>query len=316
MNASANSGRLVIGTRGSPLALVQANMVRDLLLEAHPGIDVTLSVIKTSGDRFGDRPLAEIGGKGLYTKEIEEEMLAGGIDIAVHSMKDLATVLPEGLSIPCMLPREDPRDVLLNRVSGVTGIKDLPQGVRVGTASLRRQAQLLNQRPDISVVPMRGNVGTRMEKLAAGEVDAALLALAGLKRLGLAHEAKVVLSEDEMLPAVGQGAIGIQCRAQDHDAETLLAPLNDPATAIAVSAERALLGGLDGSCRTPIAALARITGDGILSLTARVVAPDGSARFDAERSGPKSDAEALGRDAAAELRRRAGAAFFAALGGA
>ena len=316
MNASANSGRLVIGTRGSPLALVQANMVRDLLLDAHPGIDVALSVIKTSADRFGDRPLAEIGGKGVFTKEIEEEMLAGSVDIAVHSMKDVATVLPEGLSIPCMLPREDPRDVLLSRVSGVTGIKDLPEGVRVGTASLRRQAQLLNQRPDISVVPMRGNVGTRMEKLAAGEVDAALLALAGLKRLGLAHEAKIVLSQDEMLPAVGQGAIGIQCRAQDHDAKTLLAPLNDPATVLAVGAERALLGGLDGSCRTPIAALAQISGDGILSLRARVVAPDGSARFDAQRSGPQAHAEALGREAAAELRRRAGAAFFAALGGA
>ncbi len=315
MSASADSGRLVIGTRGSPLALVQANMARDLLLAAHPGIDVALSVIKTSGDRFGDRPLAEIGGKGLFTKEIEEEMLAGAIDIAVHSMKDVATVLPDGLVISCMLAREDPRDVLLTAISGIKAIKDLPQGARVGTGSLRRKAQTLYLRADLSVVPMRGNVGTRMDKLAAGEVDATFLALAGLKRLGLVQDAGIILGEDEMLPAVAQGAIGIQCRADDETALTALKPLDHGPTAIAIAAERALLGGLDGSCRTPIAALARINGDGVLNLSARVVAPDGSARFDAERSGPQADAEALGRDAAAELRGRAGEAFFAALGG-
>ena len=315
MNVSTDSGRLVIGTRGSPLALVQANMVRDLLLEAHPGIDVALAVIKTSGDRILDQPLSESGGKGMFTKEIEEEMLAGSVDIAVHSMKDVATILPDGLAVPCMLAREDPRDVLLTGISGVEGIKDLPQGAVAGTASLRRKAQVLNLRPDISVVPMRGNVGTRMAKLAAGEVDAAFLALAGLKRLGLDHEAKIILPVDEMLPAVAQGAIGIECRAHDETALAALEPLNHALTTTAVAAERALLAGLDGSCRTPIAALARITDDGTLELAARVVAPDGSACFDATRSGPQAQAEALGRDAAAELRDRAGEAFFAALGG-
>jgi len=314
MNGDAKDGALVIGTRGSPLALAQANMVRDLLGGAHPGLEVTLSVIKTSGDRFLDRPLAEIGGKGLFTKEIEDAMVAGLIDIAVHSMKDVPTVLPVGLHIPCLLPREDPRDVLLTADAGVTGIAGLPQGARVGTASLRRKAQLLNMRPDLMVVPIRGNVGTRMDKLAAGEVDATFLALAGLKRLGLADHAINILAEDEMLPAVAQGAIGIECRAGDTAVEGLLAPLHHPATGIAVAAERALLAALDGSCRAPIAGLARLDGQGEMSLIARVVAPDGGARFDAARSGPDTDAAALGRDTALDLRAQAGDAFFAALG--
>jgi hydroxymethylbilane synthase len=314
MSANADSGRLVIGTRGSPLAMAQANMVRDLLVAAHPGMDVTLSVIKTSGDRFLDQPLAEIGGKGLFTKEIEDAMLSGTVDIAVHSMKDVATVLPDGLAIPCMLAREDPRDVLLTAMPDIGGITDLPEGARVGTASLRRKAQALNLRPDLAVVPIRGNVGTRMDKLAAGEVDATFLALAGLKRLGLTDKAQVILAEDEMLPAAAQGAIGIECRADDETSLVALAPLNHQPTATEVAAERALLGGLDGSCRTPIAALARPAGEGMLTLTARVVAPDGSARFDAMGSGPEQEAEALGREAAAELRAQAGEAFFAALG--
>ncbi|MCH8918118.1 MAG: hydroxymethylbilane synthase [Proteobacteria bacterium] len=316
MNDGGKDGALVIGTRGSPLALVQANMVRDLLAGAHPGLEVTLSVIKTSGDRFLDRPLAEIGGKGLFTKEIEEALAAGLIDIAVHSMKDVPTVLPQGLHIPCLLPREDPWDVLLTADAGVTGVAGLPQGARVGTASLRRKAQLLNLRPDLSVVPIRGNVGTRMDKLAAGAFDAILLALAGLRRLGLAHRAADILSEDEMLPAIAQGAIGIECRAGDAAVEGRLAPLHDPATGIAVAAERALLAALDGSCRTPIAALARLDGLGRLTLRARVVAPDGSARFDAAGAGPEGDAAALGRAAALDLRAQAGDAFFAALAGA
>ncbi|MCZ6848980.1 MAG: hydroxymethylbilane synthase [Alphaproteobacteria bacterium] len=313
MNGDAMDGALVIGTRGSPLALVQANMVRDLLHGAHPGLEVTLSVIKTSGDRFLDRPLAEIGGKGLFTKEIEEAMAAGLIHIAVHSMKDVPTVLPQGLHIPCLPPREDPRDVLLTADSGVTGIAGLPQGARVGTASLRRKAQLLALRPDLMVVPIRGNVGTRMDKLAAGDFDAILLALAGLRRLGLADHAVDILGEDEMLPAVAQGALGIECREGDAAVEGLLAPIHDPATGIAVAAERALLAALEGSCRTPIAALARLDGLGRLTLAARVVAPDGSARFDAARAGPERDAASLGRDAALDLRAQAGDAFFAAL---
>jgi len=313
MNGDAMDGALVIGTRGSPLALVQANMVRDLLRGAHPGLEVTLSVIKTSGDRFLDRPLAEIGGKGLFTKEIEEAMVAGHIHIAVHSMKDVPTVLPQGLHIPCLPPREDPRDVLLTADSGVTGIAGLPQGARVGTASLRRKAQLLALRPDLMVVPIRGNVGTRMDKLAAGDFDAILLALAGLRRLGLADHAVDILGEDEMLPAVAQGALGIECREGDAAVEGLLAPIHDPATGIAVAAERALLEALEGSCRTPIAALARLDGLGRLTLAARVVAPDGSARFDAARAGPERDAASLGRGAALDLRAQAGDAFFAAL---
>jgi len=313
MNGDAMDGALVIGTRGSPLALVQANMVRDLLRGAHPGLEVTLSVIKTSGDRFLDRPLAEIGGKGLFTKEIEEAMAAGHIHIAVHSMKDVPTVLPQGLHIPCLPPREDPRDVLLTADSGVTGIAGLPQGARVGTASLRRKAQLLALRPDLMVVPIRGNVGTRMDKLAAGDFDAILLALAGLRRLGLADHAVDILGEDEMLPAVAQGALGIECREGDAAVEGLLAPIHDPATGIAVAAERALLAALEGSCRTPIAALARLDGLGRLTLAARVVAPDGSARFDAARAGPERDAASLGRGAALDLRAQAGDAFFAAL---
>jgi hydroxymethylbilane synthase len=196
----------------------------------------------------------------------------------------------------------------------IGGITDLPEGARVGTASLRRKAQALNMRPDLAVVPIRGNVGTRMDKLAAGEVDATFLALAGLKRLGLTDKAQVILAEDEMLPAAAQGAIGIECRADDETSLVALAPLNHQPTATEVAAERALLGGLDGSCRTPIAALARPAGEGMLTLTARVVAPDGSARFDAMGSGPEQEAEALGREAAAELRAQAGEAFFAALG--
>ncbi len=313
MNGDGADKSLVIGTRGSPLALAQANMVAGLLAEAHPGLETRLSVIKTSGDRFLDQPLADIGGKGLFTKEIEDDMAARRIDIAVHSMKDVPTVLPEGLHIPCLLPREDPRDVLLTVDAAVKGIAGLAQGARVGTASLRRKAQVLNLRPDLDVVPIRGNVGTRMDKLAAGEVDATFLALAGLRRLGLAEHAVNILSEDEMLPAVAQGAVGIECRIGDAAVENLLAPLHDPATGIAVTTERALLAALDGSCRTPIAGLARLDGRGGLTLTARIFAPDGSRRFDAAGAGPEGDGVALGRDVADDLRTQAGDDFLTSL---
>ena len=314
MSTTQTPTRLVIGTRGSPLALAQAGMVRDLLAAAHPGLAPVLTVIKTSGDRFLDRPLAEIGGKGLFTKEIEEEMLAGRVDIAVHSMKDVATVLPPGLIIPCILPREEPWDVLLSRDPQVREIKDLPDGAVVGTASLRRRAQVLARRPDVRVVLLRGNVGTRMAKLDAGEMDATFLALAGLRRLGLADAAFNVLGEEEMLPAVAQGAIGIECRAGDAATQRLLAPLNHEETATAIAAERALLAALEGSCRMPIAALARLDGDGDLALHARVVAPDGSPSFETRLTGPEDEAERIGRDAGADLRDQAGPAFFAALG--
>lgn len=305
-------GKITIGTRGSPLARAQANMVRDQLMAAHSGLDVDLSIIKTSGDRFLDKPLADIGGKGLFTREIEDALLDNRIDIAVHSMKDMPTALPDGLGIFSILEREDPRDALLTRNPDIRALGDLPKGARVGTASLRRRAQLLSVRPDLDIVPFRGNLGTRMKKLEAGEADATLLALAGLKRLDMADKAGIVLSTGDMLPAVAQGAIGIECREGDGPVRTLIGILNHGPTEIAVSTERALLSRLDGSCRTPIAALAEIEGDR-LTLTAAVILPDGSKRFDVTRDGAIGDAVDLGLDGAAELRRRAGDAFFESL---
>ena len=239
---------IVVGTRGSPLAIAQTRHVCDLLVAAHPALAedgaLLTETITTSGDRFADRPLAEIGGKGLFTKEIEEALLDGRIDLAVHSMKDVPTWLPEGLEIAAMPAREDPRDVLIARdVPALAGLADLPPRARIGTGSLRRQAQVLARRPDVAVVPMRGNVGTRLRKVAEGAADAALLALAGLRRLGQDVEGMAVLALDDMLPAVGQGALGIECRAGDERVKELLLPIGDPATEAAVRCERALLGG-------------------------------------------------------------------------
>ena len=305
---------LRIGTRGSPLALAQAGEVRRRLLEAHAELDadaVVIEVIETTGDKVQDRALSEIGGKGLFTKEIEEGLLAGGLDLAVHSMKDMPTALPAGLEIPCLLPREDPRDAFISpRAESLAG---LPPGAVVGSASLRRQAQILNRRPDLRVVVFRGNVATRLRKLEAGEVDATLLALAGLRRLDRLDAVTSVIGIEEMLPAVAQGAIGVECRADDARVLELLAPLNDRDTFICVAAERALLAALDGSCRTPIAALATLDGQGGLHLKARVLPPDGSELFETARAGPAAEAEALGRDAGEELRRRAGPEIFAGI---
>ena len=306
---------IVVGTRGSPLAIAQTRHVCARLVAAHPALaeDGALRtiVITTSGDRFVDRPLAEIGGKGLFTKEIEEALLDGRIDLAVHSMKDVPTWLPEGLEIAAIPEREDPRDVLIARdVPGVAGLADLPQGARVGTGSLRRQAQLLAQRPDISVVPMRGNVGTRLRKVADGAADATLLALAGLKRLGERVEGTAVLAPDDMLPAVGQGALGIECRTDDERTQEVLQPIVDPATATAVHCERALLEVLDGSCRMPIAGLAVPDGAGQLRLDALIARPDGSVCHRIERTGAMTDALAIGRDAGAALRVAGGPDWF------
>ena len=302
---------LRIGTRGSRLARAQATLVRGILAEAHPGLPpAELVVIKTTGDRVRDRPLAEIGGKGLFTKEIEEALIARRVDVAVHSMKDLPTRLPAGLVIGCLLPREDPRDALF--AGGAEHIADLPQGAVVGTASLRRAAQLRARRPDLRVVPFRGNVDTRLRKLAAGEVDATLLAVAGLKRLGLAARIGAVLEPEEMLPAVAQGAIGIECRQEDARVRDLLAPLDHAETAARVAAERALLAVLDGSCRTPIAALAEVVG-GVMRLRGLVALPDGSDLHAVDRRGDAAAATALGRDAGAELKAAAGPSFLAAL---
>lgn len=312
-STQSSSQPLRIGTRGSPLALAQANLVRELLSAAHnlPPDRSEICIIKTTGDQILDRPLAEVGGKGLFTKEIEEALLDGRIDLAVHSMKDMPTVLPDGLDIPCLLEREDPRDVFVSPKA--KALWDLPEGAVVGSASLRRQAQILQRRPDLKVVNIRGNVQTRLRKIEAGEADATLLALAGLKRLGLTEVATAVIPLEDMLPAVAQGAIGIECRAGDERILKLLADLNHPATKTCVAAERAMLAVLDGSCRTPIAGLAQLDdGDGI-SLRAMVLTPDGRTVHETSRTGSLVDAERLGRDAGEELLGRAGPNFFTAL---
>jgi hydroxymethylbilane synthase len=296
-----------IGTRGSPLALAQAKMVRDALVAHHAG-EIEIVTIRTSGDRIQDRPLVEAGGKGLFTKEIEEALLAGAIDLAVHSAKDMPTVLPDGLMLASCLPREDVRDAFISRKAA--SLRDLPQGAVIGTASLRRQAMVKRLRPDVSVVPLRGNVETRLKKLEAGEVDATLLALAGLKRLGLADKATALLDVQEFLPAVGQGAITIEVRADDAGTRELLARIDHADTSVALAAERAFLAVLDGSCRTPIAGHALLDGDA-LSFRGMILRPDGSEAHETSRAGSRKDAAALGADAGAELKRCAPADFFA-----
>jgi len=296
-----------IGTRGSPLALAQARMVRDALAVQGAGESEIVS-IRTSGDRIQDRPLSEAGGKGLFTKEIEEALLAGGIDLAVHSAKDMPTVLPEGLMLAACLPREDVRDAFISRKAA--SLRDLPQGAVVGTASLRRQAMVKRLRPDVSTVVLRGNVATRLRKLEAGEVDATLLAIAGLKRLGLADKATALLDAQEFLPAVGQGAITIEARTDDARTRALLTKIDHADTSVALACERAFLAVLDGSCRTPIAGHAVLDGDA-LSFRGMILRPDGSEAYETSRSGDRRDAAALGADAGAELKRRAPAGFFA-----
>jgi len=301
---------LRIGTRGSPMALRQTALVRDRLLAAHPQLAapgaVEIVTIRTTGDRVQDRRLSEIGGKGLFTKEIEEALLAGQIDLAVHSLKDVATWLPDGLEIACVLPRADPRDVLLS--AKAASLATLPGGARIGTASLRRQAQLLRRRPDLTVVPIRGNADTRIRKMAAGEVDALVLALCGLERLDQAHRATEILPREVMLPAVGQGALAIEARSGEDELRRLLEPLHDPTTAACVAAERAMLAALDGSCRTPIAGLAALDGDR-LTIDGLLLKPDGSAEIRARRAGAIGDASAVGSELGGELKRRAGSGF-------
>ena len=298
-----------IGSRGSPLALAQATMVRAELAAAH-GLAagaIEIRVIRTTGDAIQDRPLADVGGKGLFTKEIEQALVDGEIDLAVHSAKDMVTVLPPGLLLAACLVREDARDVLVSRAA--KSIAELPRGATLGTASLRRQAQAKMLRPDLNIVPLRGNVETRLKKIAEGVAEATILALAGLKRLGLERAAAAVLEPDAFLPAVGQGAIAIETRANDEATRRLVDAINDAATLTAVSAERAFLAVLDGSCKTPIAGHARITGD-TLSFRGLIAKPDGSASFEATRQGAAGDAVALGSDAGRELKVRGGADFF------
>lgn len=299
---------LKIGTRGSPLALIQANEVRDRLRAIHDGLDVEIIVIRTTGDKVQDRMLAEIGGKGLFTLEIEQALFDGGIDIAVHSMKDVETVLPDGLGISTLLPREDPRDAFISNKAD--SLLALPAGSVVGTASIRRQAQIRMIRPDLQVEPIRGNVETRLRKLQEGEADATLLAIAGLRRLDKADVATYVLEPEEMLPAVAQGAIGIESRNDDRQTLELLEGIHDINTAYCVNAERAVLAALDGSCRTPIAALAELEGVSMMTLRGLVASPDGAVSHSVSRQGPVSDALAMGDDAGRELRALAGPNFF------
>ena len=305
-------GPLLIGTRGSPLALWQARHVWARLLEAS-GLgegDVGLNVITTSGDRIKDKPLREFGGKGLFTKEIDEALLREDADLAVHSMKDLPTELPQNICIAAVLPRADVRDAFISGKAPT--LAELPPNAVVGTSSLRRAAQVRRLRPDLRVVDFRGNVETRLKKLGEGQADATLLALAGLERLGLASHATSILSTEQMLPAVAQGAISVTCRADDAETRALLAPLNDPASATAVTCERGFLARLDGSCKTPIAGLAEIDG-GILRFRGLVLMPDGSEWYDIELTGEAKRASQLGSDAGEELLARAGANFMARL---
>ena len=292
-----------LGTRGSPLALEQANEARRLLAEAQ-GWEIeriALQVIRTSGDRIQDRPLAEAGGKGLFTKEIDAALLAGAIDAAVHSAKDLPSLAPAGVAIAATLAREDVRDALVSVFADT--IEGLPHGATFGAASPRRQAQALRLRSDLRPTLLRGNVETRLKKAEAGAVGATLLALAGLKRLGLSHRARAVLDLDRFLPAPGQGAIAITARSADARALQALEPISDAATAAALAAERAFLAELEGSCRTPIAGLARLEA-GRLQLRGEVLRADGSERFDIAAESAPADAERLGREAGRDLAAR------------
>jgi hydroxymethylbilane synthase len=300
---------LRIGSRGSPLALAQAREVQSRLAAAC-GIAaerIEIKTIRTTGDVIQDRPLATAGGKGLFTKEIEEALLAGSIDLAVHSSKDMPTVLPDGLLLDTFLPREDPRDAFISRKA--KSLRDLPLRAVVGTASLRRQALVKHVRPDLQIATLRGNVETRLRKLDAGDADATLLAVAGLKRLGLLAAATMIFDIDDFLPAVGQGAIGIETRADDDATRDFVTKINDADTAMALAAERAFLAVLDGSCRTPIAGHARVS-NGRLRFLGMIVRPDGSEAHEATREGGCAAAAELGAEAGRELKERAGPDFF------
>ncbi|KAK8475109.1 hypothetical protein V6N13_102579 [Hibiscus sabdariffa] len=306
---------LRIGTRGSPLALAQAHETRDKLMASHPELAeegaIEIVVIKTTGDKILSQPLADIGGKGLFTKEIDEALINGDIDIAVHSMKDVPTYLPDKTILPCNLPREDVRDAFISL--SASSLAELPAGSVIGTASLRRKSQLLNRYPSLKVEDnFRGNVQTRLRKLSDGVVKATLLALAGLRRLSMTENVTSVLSIDEMLPAVAQGAIGIACRTNDEKMANYLASLNHEETRLAVACERAFLETLDGSCRTPIAGYASKDEDGNCLFKGLVASPDGTRVLETSRKGAYAyeDMIMMGKDAGKELLSRAGPGFF------
>lgn len=301
-----------VGTRGSRLALAQTEEACQRLREVHPELAAADALeiveISTTGDKVQDRALSEIGGKGLFSKEIDAAMRDGRIDVAVHSAKDLETELGAGIALAATLPREDARDAYVCRGGG--GLDALAEGAVVGTSSLRRQAQILHRRPDLEVRVFRGNVQTRLRKLAAGEVDMTLLAVAGLNRLGMLEVATRIAEPEEILPACGQGTIALTCRADDAELAAMLAAISHAETAVRLAAERAMLAALDGSCRTPIGGYAEILDDGRLRLRGLVARPDGSELHAGERTGDVADAEALGHDLGADLRSRMEPGFF------
>jgi hydroxymethylbilane synthase len=297
---------LCVGSRGSRLARAQAELVREQL-HAKAAIATNLVTVTTTGDRVKDRPLAEIGGKGLFVKELEEALLRGHIDMAVHSMKDLPVEIPDGLRIVATPRRDDPADAFLSNLAG--RLRDLPKGARIGTSSVRRAAQIARYRPDLAIVPLRGNVDTRIAKLDSGEMEGVVLALAGLKRLNLYHRATEILDPEEWLPALAQGALGIEMRREDGNCEAVSCSLNDIPSGIAVACERAFQGALDGSCRTPIAGLARIE-NGCLRFRGEVLAPDGTASEETAFtltlwSDSVAEAARAGREAGLAIRARA-----------
>lgn len=303
------SAPLRIGTRGSPLALAQAYETRQRLMTAFdlPEEAFEIIVIKTTGDRIIDRPLKEIGGKGLFTREIEDDMLSGKIDIAVHSMKDMPTLQPDGLVLETYLPREDVRDAFVSPT--FNSLAELPAGTVVGTSSLRRKAQLMNKFPELDVVEFRGNVQTRLKKLEDGVAACTFLAQAGLNRLGMAHVAKSAISVEDMLPAVAQGAIGIERRMDDMRVAEMLSAIHHTETGQRLAAERAFLAALDGSCETPIAGLAELDGN-TLRLRGEVLRPDGSETIGDAQSCTIDDGAEMGRDMAQSLLSQAGPDFF------
>lgn len=288
---------IIIGTRGSKLALWQAEWVKSEIRRLHPGMEVTLNKIKTTGDKILDVPLAKVGGKGLFVKEIEEALLSGAADLAVHSMKDVPTDFPEGLHLPVICKREDPRDAFIARIKDskftIQNFESLPKGASVGTSSLRRSCQLLSRRPDLKIEQLRGNLDTRLRKLDEGQFTAIILAAAGVKRLGWADRITEIISPEISLPAIGQGAIGIECRSDDAFINALVAPMNHPETSICVRAERAFLKKLEGGCQVPIAAHARLVG-GKLVMDGLVGSITGDRIIKSHAEGPPDDAEILG----------------------
>ena len=309
MRNTVPSSPLKIGTRGSPLAMAQAFETRALLMKTWdwPEEAFNVVVIQTSGDRIQDRPLRLVGGKGLFTKEIEDQLLDGRIDIAVHSMKDMPTRQPVGLVLDTYLPREDVRDAFISQ--GVNSIAALAVGTRIGTSSLRRRAQLLHVRPDLDVIEFRGNVQTRLKKLANNVASCTFLAMAGLNRLNMSHIAAMAIEPEQMLPAIAQGAIGIERRSSDTEIARTLEPLHDISTGQRLISERAFLAALDGSCETPIAGLAVLEGSDLL-LRGEVLRPDGSEKLSGQRRGPIASGAEMGYDLAQELLSEAGPEFF------